>query len=140
MAEPDGRALWIADYSVGLLRVELRDGVASATRVADAPRSTTVGIDGMVRHGNALIGVQNLFTPSQVIRMKLDATGTRIVHQETIDRNDAAVSPTGGVMIGDSFVYVGNSWWDLVDANGKLAEDMVKRVTQLIAVDVKRDE
>jgi sugar lactone lactonase YvrE len=135
---PDGLTLLVADYSVGLLHVDLSSGTVSATRVADAPGNTTVGIDGLARQGNTLVGVQNLFTPSQIVRMELDAAGTRVVRQETIDRHDAAVSPTGGVMIGNSFVYIGNSWWDLVDANGKLVPNTQKRVTQLMTIDVTR--
>ncbi|MGV3708395.1 MAG: hypothetical protein ACO1Q7_06100 [Gemmatimonas sp.] len=135
----NARVLWVADYSHGLLRVELRGDSVLAVRVADAPKSTTVGLDGLVRHGTTLVGVQNLFSPSQVVRMMLDSTGTRILKQETIDRHDAALSPTGGVMAGNQFVYIGNSWWDRVDANGKLSVNISARATALMRVVVSRE-
>src|SRR5262249_48917672 len=41
---PDGRVVYVADYSHGLLRVDLE--TRAVTRLDDAPGSTSVGCDG----------------------------------------------------------------------------------------------
>lgn len=112
----DGKVVWVADYSHGLLRVELPSG--ATTRVADLAGHTTVGIDGLVAHGTTLIGVQNLFSPSQVVQLTLNAEGTRITKHSVLDRNVLAASATGGIVIDNAFVYVANSLWDFVGASG----------------------
>ncbi|MEP6832281.1 MAG: hypothetical protein ABJB74_02760 [Gemmatimonas sp.] len=124
----DGKVAWVADYSHGLLRVELNTCTVPAgdehntcvvQRVADLPGHTTVGLDGMVRFGDSFIAVQNGFVPTQVLQIVLNATGTRVVQQSVIDRNPIATSPTGGVVVRDQFIYIANSLWELLDDAGK---------------------
>lgn len=114
----DNRSAIVADYSHGLLRVDLE--TQSAIRVRDAAGHSTIGIDGLVRAGNNIIAVQNGITPAQVLRLELNADGTRVLKQRTIDRNISAPSPTGGVMINGAFVYIANSLWEMLDANGRI--------------------
>ena len=114
----DGRTVWVADYSVGLLRVDLRN--LSVTRVADIAGQTTVGIDGMVSFGNSFVAVQNGNDPARVVQITLDDSGTRVRKLTVIDQHSLATSPTGGTIVGDTFVYIANSLWDGVDASGKL--------------------
>ncbi|MBC8087743.1 MAG: hypothetical protein H7Z40_10795 [Phycisphaerae bacterium] len=116
----DGKAVWVADYSHGLLRVELPGG--ATTRVADLAGHTTVGIDGLVAHGNTLIGVQNLFNPAQVVQLTLNAEGTRIVKHAVLDRNVLATSPTGGIVIDYAVVHIANSLWDFVGQWGTVTQ------------------
>ena len=132
----NGKTALVADYSHGLLRVELKTGVVQ--RVADLPGHTSVGIDGMVRYGDSFIAVQNGFAPMQVLQLKLDANGTRIVQQSVIDRNAAATSPTGGVVMNDQFIYVANSLWELLDAAGKFPADAVLPRPVLLSVSLRR--
>ena len=89
------------------------------TRLADAASSTSLGVDGLVWYHNSLIGIQNGVAPARVVRFHLDASGTRIVRQEILDRNsDVADEPTIGVVIGSEYVYVANSQWEKHDDNG----------------------
>lgn len=115
----DGKVVWIADYSHGILRVELPSG--ATTRVADLPGHSVLGIDGLVAYGNTLVGVQNLFSPSQVVQLTLNADGTRIVKHEVLDRNVLAASPTGGIVLGNALIYVANSLWDSLDNSGNVS-------------------
>lgn len=114
----NGRVAFVADYSHGLLRVDLAS--AQVSRVWDLAGHSTVGIDGLVRFGNSLIAVQNGFAPAQVLRIDLDVSGSRVVAQQVIDRNVLAPTPTGGIVQNGEFVYIANSLWELLDANGKL--------------------
>lgn len=107
---PDGRSLWVADYSHGLLHVDL--ATRTVTRLEDAPGSTSFGCDGIAFHRGAIVAVQNGVDPARVVRFTLSADGRRIVRAETIDRNAAiADEPTAGFLDGDRFVYVANSQW-----------------------------
>lgn len=116
---PDGRVAYVADYSHGILRVDLATGVV--TRVDDAPRTTTLGCDGIVFHRGAIIAIQNGVSPARVMRFVLDASGTHFVGAEVLDRNSAiADEPTIGAVVGDAFVYVANSQWEKYADTGVL--------------------
>ncbi|MEO7997706.1 MAG: hypothetical protein ABI852_09685, partial [Gemmatimonadaceae bacterium] len=114
----DGHVVWVADYSHGLLRVDLRN--EHVERVADLPGHSAVGIDGLVKYGNSLIAIQNGFAPAQVLQIELNAQGNRIIKQTVIDRSNKAPSPTGGMILNGEFVYIANSLWESLDATGKL--------------------
>ncbi|MEP6764649.1 MAG: hypothetical protein ABJB66_10080 [Gemmatimonadaceae bacterium] len=133
----DGRSLWVADYSVGLLHVDLQ--THDVVRVADAPGQTSVGIDGIVRYGDAFIAIQNAFVPYRIVRMTLDAGGTRIVSQAVIDQTSLASSPTGGAILGNNFVYVANSLWEGVDANGLLPATAPHPKPIILSLPLKRN-
>ncbi len=114
---PDANVVYVADYSHGILRVDL--GAKVVTRIAYAPGSTSLGVDGLVWHRDALIAIQNGVVPARVMRFTLDATGMRFTRAEVLDRNTAlADEPTIGTMVGDVFVYVANSQWEKHDAAG----------------------
>ena len=108
---PDGRSVYVADYSHGILRVELATG--RATRVQDAPRATSLGCDGIVWDRGGIIAIQNGVAPARVVRFTLDATGSRFTSADVIDRNTViADEPTVGTIVGRDFVYVANSQWE----------------------------
>jgi sugar lactone lactonase YvrE len=133
---PDGRALYVADYSHGILRVDLASG--SVTRVADAPGSVSLGCDGIAWHRGALVAVQNGVAPARVMRFVLSPDGARFTSAEVIDRNPAADEPTIGTMVGDEFVYVANSQWEKRDGAGAIKTGAALRKPVLIGVPVSR--
>ena len=123
MAESaDGRRLYVADYSHGLLAVDR--GTGSVEPVAVPPGATLLGIDGLVRHGNALVAVQNGVRPARVVRLPLDPTGLRVTAVEILDRRpDIATEPTTGDIAGDWFLYVASSHWPSYHDDGRLRAD-----------------
>ncbi|MEO8333460.1 MAG: SMP-30/gluconolactonase/LRE family protein [bacterium] len=130
---PDGRALYVADYSHGLLHVDL--ATRSVTRVADAPHSTSLGCDGIAWYDGAIVCVQNGVAPARVVRFVLDATGTRIVRDEVLDQNTTlAGEPTIGAVVGDHFVYVANSQWDEYDDDGRRLPNSTLSAPRLLSV------
>jgi DNA-binding beta-propeller fold protein YncE len=134
---PDGAHVYVADYSHGLLRLNLATG--TVTRLTDAPHTTSLGVDGLVWYGQSLIGVQNGVAPARIARFHLDATGTRIVRVDIIDRNTAvADEPTIGVIVGRSYVYVANSQWEKYDDTGKRVPGSVLAPAVLLAVPLFR--
>jgi hypothetical protein len=131
------RVVFVADYSHGILKVEVISG--EVTRVADAPGSTSLGCDGLTWHEGALIAVQNGVTPPRVMRFELDSTWTRFVRADVIDRNlPTADEPTMGTIVGENFVYVANSQWEKYDEAGALRRGAVLRKPVLVSVSVRR--
>jgi len=113
----DGRRVYVADYSHGMLLVDL--ATRAVTRVGDAPGSTSLGCDGIIWDRGAIIAVQNGVSPARVVRFSLDAAGTRFTRVDVLDQNFAvADEPTIGTLAGREFVYVANSQWDKHDASG----------------------
>lgn len=114
---PDGRFLYVADYSHGLLRVDLEKG--TVIRLSEPAHVTTLGCDGIVLYQNSIIAVQNGVSPARVMRFTLDKSGERIVRADILDRNwKIADEPTIGTVVGDEFVYVANSQWEKYSYSG----------------------
>lgn len=129
----DGRALYVADYSHGLLRVDLDSSVV--TRLDDAPGSTSIGCDGIAWDGRAVVAVQNGVAPPRIMRFVVDATGRRIVRAEVLDRNIAvADEPTIGAIVGREFVYVANSQWEKYTDDGRRKPERPLRAPVLLSV------
>jgi sugar lactone lactonase YvrE len=124
---PDGRALYIADYSHGLLRLDIGSG--EIIKLEDADSSTSIGLDGIAWDRGAIVGVQNGVAPPRIVRFTLDKPGMRIIKADVIDRNwKIADEPTIGTVVGSDFVYVANSQWEKYDEQG-----MRKPNTRLVA-------
>jgi sugar lactone lactonase YvrE len=134
--EPDGRAIYVADYSHGILRVDLASG--AVIRVADAPGSVSLGCDGIAWHRGAIVAVQNGVVPARVMRFTLAADGSRFTSAEVIDRNPAADEPTIGTLVGDEFVYVANSQWEKRNAAGAIKPGVALRKPLLMGVPLSR--
>jgi sugar lactone lactonase YvrE len=130
---PDGRRVYIADYSHGMLSVDLASGTVA--RVADAPGSTSLGCDGIVWDRGAIIAVQNGVSPARVVRFVLDPAGTRFTRVDVLDQNiSVADEPTIGTIAGGEFVYVANSQWDKHDEKGNPLTGKTLTPPKLLAV------
>ena len=117
--DPAGRILYVADYSHGVLAVDL--ATRSVRALAAPPGSTVLGIDGLSWHAGALIAVQNGFTPPRILRLRLAPGGGAIAAVELLDRHlPQAAEPTIGTVWGDRFYYVANSQWEEYDGAGRL--------------------
>ncbi len=132
-ATPDGRFLYLADYSHGLLRIELRTG--GVMRLTDAPGTTSLGIDGLVLHGPTLIGVQNGISPARIVRFTLTPDGLGISRVDVLDRQPGlADEPTIGTLLDGGYLYVANSQWEKYDDAGQRRDGTRLAPTYLIRV------
>ena len=137
VAAPGARVAFVADYSHGLLKVDLMSG--DVIRLGDAPGSTSLGCDGISWHDGALIAVQNGVVPPRIMRFELDSAWTRIVRADVLDRNvPVADEPTIGAVVGDDFVYVANSQWEKFNDAGELLPRATLRRPVLLSVPIKR--
>ena len=134
---PDGLFLYVADYSHGILRVNL--ATKSVMRVADAHGSTSLGCDGLAWDRGAIVAVQNGVAPARVVRFALNSSGDRFTEAKVLDQNwEVADEPTIGTIVDKSFVYVANSQWDKYDpAMRRVASKPLTR-PRLLAVPLPR--
>lgn len=113
----DGRHLFVADYSYGIVRYDL--ATARHVYLQNPPDASLVGIDHLDFYHGALIAVQNGNQPNSVMRLPLE--GDRILRVETLERAHPAYSEaTLGVLVGDDLYYVATSNWNRLDDDGKL--------------------
>jgi hypothetical protein len=115
---PDGSTMFVADYSHGLVRIDLPSRTVT---VLPPPNGVTLlGLDGLYLHRGSLIAVQNGVTPPRLVRICLDPTLTAVRGLEVLDRNPTLVDePTLGAIVGDSAFYVATSEWEKFDDAGK---------------------
>ncbi len=113
---PDGRYLYLADYSHGLLRLDL--GSRAVTRVDLLGGGTSLGLDGMVLVGSSLYAIQNGVAPPRVVRFDLGADGAT-ARVRVVDRHlPQADEPTILTVLGNQIIYVANSQWEKYDDAG----------------------
>lgn len=134
-SDPSGRTLYLADYSHGLLRVDLGTGVVE--RIEDARHSTSLGCDGIAWYEGSIIAVQNGLVTPRITRFVLSDDGRRISRVEVLDRNTPlADEPTIGAVVGDDFVYVANSQWSKHDDAGRRIASRAVAPARLLAVPI----
>jgi len=111
--------MYVVDYSRGLLRVDL---TARAVRpVATNPGALALGIDGLYRVGDDLVGVQNGVEPHRVVRLHLERGGDRITTVEVLERaRPDYAEPTLGVVVQGALYYVANSQWERFKDDGTI--------------------
>jgi sugar lactone lactonase YvrE len=121
--DADGRYLYVADYIGGLYRVAVEDG--RAERLAVAGPASDYGIDGLYRHRDRLIAVQNGIQPHRVTAFRLSRDGTAIIEARVLAANLPAFDePTLGAVHGDDFYFVANSHWNRFDRDNRLPDGL----------------
>ena len=128
---PDERALYVADYSRGILRVDLRTRRVAVVEAADSVLA--LGIDGLYLHRGTLIGIQNGVAPHRVTRYTLSPGGDRLLRAEVLERaHPRHGEPTLGVLIDGELYYVANAQWERLGEDGRIANpDSLQRPTVL---------
>ncbi len=121
--DASGRFLYVADYIGGLYRVSLASG--STVKLAVPDSTTDYGIDGLYRHGNELIAIQNGIRPHRVVAFRLSDDGLGIEGSRTLASNLPEFDePTLGAVRGDNFYFVANSHWNRFDAENRLPDGL----------------
>lgn len=127
---PWGEAgLLVSDYAYGLALV---DADARAWRVqADGPLLLD-GIDGMWRHGDKIIAVQNGARPPRIVELTLSPDGRRVTALRELERaHPDWTEPVGGAVVGDELVYVATGQWGSFAAGGALRDGAVGMPTEI---------
>jgi sugar lactone lactonase YvrE len=131
--DAEERTLYVADYSRGVLRIDLASREVRLLETADDVLA--LGIDGLYFVAGSLVGIQNGVAPHRVVRLRLDGAGDRIERAEILERaRPDYAEPTLGVVVGRDLYYVAASQWErfrddgTVDAAETLRPPLVLRL------------
>ncbi|MEO7433501.1 MAG: hypothetical protein ABIR62_16130 [Dokdonella sp.] len=114
----DGKTLYLADYALGVLGVDLSGGTGFELDFEPSVLALG-GIDGLYWYDGTLVVIQNGMTPHRVMRLKLSNDGHGIVSAMPIDvANPAFALPTYGTVSGDKLYFVANSQKNAYDTYG----------------------
>ena len=132
----DGRSLYVADYSLGLARIDLASGAVAP--VVPAAGIGTNGIDGLLRDGRDLIAIQNGWRPARILRLRLSPDGNAIVAADVLERGHPSHDdPTHGVIVDGRLVYVANSQWPKYTESGQLHAGASQSATSILALPLR---
>lgn len=114
---PDEQNLFVADYSVGIFRIDTK--TRQVTPLRASKDMALLGIDGLYFHDGKLLAIQNGISPNRVIEFRI--TSSAITDYKILEANHPDFNePTLGVIDGRNFYYVANSQWGLVNEKGEL--------------------
>jgi hypothetical protein len=124
--------LFVADTR-GVWTMEL--ATAAVEALPQQMGISSVDLDGLYLYGDYLIGVQGLPKLARVVAFRLSPDHQSIVSAEPLDSVDARlVVPTEGVVVGEDFYFVAQSFQDAVDAKGVIAEPQSTAPTQVLTL------
>ena len=116
---PDGTDLLVADYSLGIGVIDLKTKALSWL-----PRAKDIaleGTDGLYLRGRSLFAIQNGIDPARIVRVDLDRDLTRAEHFSVLEQASPSLGdPTHGVIVDNSFYFIGNSGWNRMSDSGQL--------------------
>lgn len=124
--------LFVADTR-GIWTVEL--ATAAVKALPQEKGISSVDLDGLYLHGDYLVGVQNPPQLARVVAFHLSPDHQKIVSAEPLDSVDARlVVPTEGVVVGEDFYFIAQSFQDAVDAKGVIADPQSTAPTQVLTL------
>jgi len=96
--------MYVADREMGILVADIKGGRAGTLALPD--NFNIGGIDGLYLWDNHLIIIQNGIKPQRVMRLKLDASGTRVEAVRPLAVAQAEFDyPSFGTMKGNELYY-----------------------------------
>ncbi len=120
------KVLFVADYIVGLFRVNLKNH--AVIKVINQTDPITKGIDGIYWTGNRLLVIQNGTFPKRLNILKLNADQNRITETAVIEQHRTDwIEPTLGVLVDAKFYFVADSQWPLYQ-KGRLTIEQPKNL------------
>ena len=107
----DGKSLLVADYALGLTRLNLATAAFTTLKIPGGINAK--GIDGLARlPDGSFLASQNGTKEPHILRLTLSADWSQVVSMETIAADDPAVADPSLVMADSSGAYVvGVSQW-----------------------------
>lgn len=121
-AQQNGELI-ITDYSIGLVKVDKREGEVST--IQNKTNTTLLGIDGIYRFQNDIIAIQNGIRPYRILRLILNQEETQVLDYKILLANHPYLDdPTLGTVVENKFYFNANSQWEKFkpDSNGKVNE------------------
>jgi hypothetical protein len=107
----DGRGLFVTDYRVGVLYVDL---ATKAVRPLTVPAGADLrGLDTLLRAPDGtLVAIFNATARQRVLRLTIDTGATAITKVDLLAAGPAMADATLGTFAGDAFVFVADGGWN----------------------------
>lgn len=129
----DNNTLLVADYGRGLWRIDATTGNAALYGVPDTV--ALAGIDGLLRHNDRIIAIQNGTSPHRIIEVHLDDATLSVTHITILAQNLAQFDePTLGTSSKDGIAFVASSQWPKFDKQGTVREGATINPTQILLI------
>jgi sugar lactone lactonase YvrE len=118
----DGKRLFVADYTMGIAVIDLPAAAAAPNPSAKLnylqhPENVAVvGLDGLYRNGDSLIGIQNGTEPERILRLLMNPAQTEITSDQVIHQIEQ-FDPTHAVEVDGWFYATAHVGWSKVDDN-----------------------
>jgi sugar lactone lactonase YvrE len=111
----DNRTALVADYALGLMRLDLSTGTLAAIAVPDTV--TTLGIDGLAAlTDGSFVGTQNGIAPARIVHFHLSSDWSRVARFEVVTRNAPSIADPSLLGVSGKDIYVvGISQWASFD-------------------------
>jgi len=106
----DGSILYLADYEMGILAVNLKTMQARNLLI---PETLNLGgIAGMYYWNHELVIIQNGIKPQRIMSLQLNASGTAVRNVTPLAVNLEAMDfPNYGTVVGNDLLFFANSHW-----------------------------
>ncbi len=115
----DGKRLFVTDYLLGLFVFDLKS--KKLTKIEHTAEVSVFGLDGLYFHKGTIVAIQNGASPQRVVRFYLNSKQDRIMRAEVIESNNPLCDePTLGVIVNNTFYFIANSQWSVVDEHATL--------------------
>jgi len=111
----DGRTALVADYALGLMRLDLSIGKLASVAVPDTV--TTLGIDGLAALADGTFAAtQNGIAPARIVRFHLSPDWSRVTQFDVIARHAPLIADPSLLTVAGKNIYaVGVSQWASFD-------------------------
>jgi hypothetical protein len=115
----DGKRLFVADYAIGIAIIDLSDH-NKISYLTMPEKVAATGLDGLLRVGDTLIGVQNGTQPARIVRYRLNHEQTRVESAEVLAQGEMLGEPTHAVAVNGKIFVTANVGWNRIDDHGNL--------------------
>jgi len=106
--QPDGNIMYVADREMGIMVIDVKGG--RTMKLAAPPTLNLGGIDGLYLWNNRLIVIQNGIKPQRVMRLQLDASGTKVAEVRPLAVSQPEYDyPSFGTLHGEDIYYFASS-------------------------------
>lgn len=111
----DNRTALVADYALGLMRLDLTNGKLAPVIVLDTV--TTLGMDGLAAlPDGSFAATQNGIAPARIVRFRLSPDWSRVMRFDVVARNAPQIAdPSLLTAVGKDVYAVGISQWASFD-------------------------
>jgi hypothetical protein len=90
------------------------------------------GIDGMWRHGDKIIAIQNGARRPRIVELRLSPGGRRVTALRVLERaHPGWTEPVGGSISGGELAYVATGQWDRFGDGGAPAGERAPTTTEI---------